>query len=217
MSRTPSPALPRSPISRAAVVMRYSRRFWPSPSRRTAGFLGDIAPECNEHGGGGEDGRVPEQHQAAAPLREQPGCRDGGPVERLAGVERQPAREPRSDELPGDALDQGDPGQRQGGGPGDVADERAKADADECEGAVGGDPAGDGLPGADRREMEGPAPGRPPGGGGGKGGGGGDKPGGCADQPVDGQLRGDDPPPAGEAEEGVGDRAVPVLARDGQD
>ena len=120
-------------------------------------------------------------------------------------------------QLPGDALDQGDPGQRQSGGPGDVADERAKADADEREGAAGGDPAGEGLPGACRREMEGPALGRPPGGGGGKGGGGRDKPGGRAGQSVDGQLRGDDPPPAGEAEEGVGDRAVPVLARDGQD
>src|SRR5215468_9296474 len=188
MSRTLSPALPRSSISRAAVTIRYSRRFWPSPPRRTAGFLGDIAPECNEHGGGGEDGRVPEQHQATAPLREQPGRGDGGPVERLAGVERQPAREPRPDELPGDALDQGDPGQRQGNGPGDVADERAKADADEREGAVGGDPAGEGRPGAGRREMEGPALGRPPAGGGGKGGGRRDKPGGRAGQPVDGQF-----------------------------
>src|SRR5262245_53005186 len=209
MSRTLSPALPRSSISRAAVTIRYSRRFWPSSPRRTAGLLGDIAPECNEHGGGGEDGRVPEQHQATAPLREQPGRGDGGPVERLAGVEGQPAREPGPDELPGDALDQGDPGQRQGDGPGDVADERAQADADKREAAVGSDPAGEGRPGAARREMEGPALGRPPGGGGGEGDGGRDKPGGRTGQPVDGQLRGDDPPPPGEAEEGVGDRAVP--------
>src|SRR5215471_13664919 len=185
MSRTLSPALPRSSISRAAVTMRYSRTFWPSP-RRTAGFLGDIAPECNEHGGGAEDGCVPEQHQATAPLREQAGCGDGGPVERLAGVERQPAREPRPDELPGDALDQGDPGQRQGDGPSDVADERAKADADEREGAVGGDPAGEGRPGSGRREMEGPALGRPPGGGGGNGRRGRYEPGGRPGQPVDG-------------------------------
>src|SRR6476646_2116455 len=184
MSRTLSPALPRSSISRAAVARRYSRRFWPSPPRRTAGFLGDIAPECNEHGGGGEDGGVSEQHQAAAPLWEQPGRDDGGPVERLAGVERQPACQTRSDELPGDALDQGDPGQRQGDGPGDVADERAKADADEREGAAGSDPAGEGLPGAGRGEMEGRALGRPPGGGDGQGGGGRDKPGGRAGQPV---------------------------------
>src|SRR5215475_2258038 len=101
MSRTLSPALPRSSISRAAVTIRYSRRFWPSPLRRTAGFLGDIAPECNEHGGGGKCRGVPEQHQAAAPLREQPGRRrDAGPVEGFAGVEGQPASEP-AEELPG--------------------------------------------------------------------------------------------------------------------
>src|SRR5262245_32925277 len=142
MSRTLSPALPRSSISRAAVAMRYSRRFWPSPSRRMTGFLGDIAPECNEHAGRSEDGGIPEQHQAAAPPREQPGGRDGGPAERLAGREGQPAGEPRSDELPGDALDQRDPGQREGDGTGDVADKRAQPDADEREGTVGSDPAG---------------------------------------------------------------------------
>src|SRR6266851_35296 len=135
MSRTASPALPRWSISRAAVAIRYSRRFWPPPSpRRTAGFLGDIAPECSDDGGSGECRGVPEQHQSAGPLREQPArCGNARPVEGLAGVERQPAREPRPGNLPDDALDQGNPGQRDGDGSNDVADERADADADDGE------------------------------------------------------------------------------------
>src|SRR5215472_13128949 len=147
MSRTPRPALPRSAISRAAVAMRYSRRFWPSPSRSAAGFLGDIAPECNERAHDGEGGGVPEQYQAAAPLRQQPGRRrDAGPVERLAGVEGQPAREPGPDQLPRDALDEGDPGQREGHGTRDVADEGAQPDSDDGESAVGRHTASEGQP-----------------------------------------------------------------------
>ena len=64
----PGPALPRSSSSRAAVEIRCSRRFSPSRSRSTAGFLGDIALECNEQRGGRERRRVAEQHQPAAPL-----------------------------------------------------------------------------------------------------------------------------------------------------
>src|SRR6266536_3385307 len=71
MSRTDSPAVPRWSISRAAVAMRYSRRSWPSPSRRTAGFLGDIALKRDDDSGGAERGGVPEQHEPAGPLLEQ--------------------------------------------------------------------------------------------------------------------------------------------------
>src|SRR6266516_5096565 len=98
MSRTDSPAVPRWSISRAAVAMRYSRRSWPSPSRRTAGFLGDIALKRDDDSGGAERGGVPEQHEPVGPLLEQLRRRGHrGLVEGLAGVEGQPALHPRWD------------------------------------------------------------------------------------------------------------------------
>src|ERR1700741_5359817 len=109
MSRTAMPALPRWSMSLAAVAIRYSRRFWPLPSsRNTAGFLGDIAPECSDDRGHGERGRVAGQQEPAAPLWEEVARPDHGrPAQRLAGVEGQPARQPGTEQLPHDAFDQG--------------------------------------------------------------------------------------------------------------
>src|ERR1700691_2424911 len=221
MSRTASPALPRSPISRAAVAIRYSRRSRappPSPSRSTAGFLGDIAPECSDDRGAGEHHGVTEQHQPAAPLRQQPTrAAEVGAVERLAGVKRQPARQPGSDDLPDDALDQRDPRQRGRHGTDQVADERAKADADDGEREAGGEATAQRQPGVRAGKPEAAALGRPPRGRDADRDGRRHQSGGRADQPVDGQLGGDHPAPVRAAQERVGNRAVPVLARDRDD
>src|SRR5580704_5728624 len=166
MSRTASPALPRWPISRAAVAIRYSRRSRappPSPSRSTAGFLGDIAPECSDDRGAGEHHGVTEQHQPATPLRQEPGsAAQVGAVERLASVERQPAGQPGPDDLPDDALDQRDPRQRGRHGTDQVADERAEADADDGEREAGGEAAAERQPGVRTGKPEGAALRRPP-------------------------------------------------------
>jgi len=73
------------------------------------------------------------------------------------------------------------------------------------------------VPGVGGREMKGAALGRPPGGRGAQGGQGADQAGGRAEQRVDGQLGGGQPASIGKAEVAVGDSAVPVLARHGQD
>src|SRR5579875_2688810 len=108
MSRTDSRAPPRSPISRAAVTIRYRRRSWSSLSRRTCGLLGDIAAECNQRGRGREHGGVTEQDEPAAPLRQQAaGRRYVRLVEGLAGGERQPPQR-RCGEQQRRAADGGD-------------------------------------------------------------------------------------------------------------
>src|SRR6266536_2186021 len=164
MSRTDSPAVPRWPISRAAVAMRYSRRSWPSPSRRTAGFLGDIALKRDDDSGGAERGGVPEQHEPAGPLLEQLRRRGHrGLVEGLAGVEGLPAREPRTQKLAGDAFNQGDPRERGRDSAREVADEGAEADAAGGESDVDAHAAAEGAPGVGGREMQSTALGRPPG------------------------------------------------------
>src|SRR5215468_7659823 len=217
MSRTARPVLPRWSISRAAVAIRWSRRFWPLSSRSTAGFLGDIAPECSDHRGDGEHDGITGQRQRAAPLRQELGRPRVRPPRGLARAERQPARQPGPDKLPRDAFDQRDPGQRGRDGDGEVAHQRADAHADRGECDVDGHPAAERAPGVRRRQLVAAAFGRPPRGGDRQGDRRGDQPRRGADGRVHGQLGGHHPAAAGAAEEGIGHRAVPVLSGHGED